>query len=139
MTGHSGRSGVNGELQHISGLSHCTLPLPPIPLPWHFIKRTRDWKVKRTRGKSPPKPNPTPPGSQKSQGRGHRRPLGLLLGGTMNWQPLWLGFLLPMTVTGRALGPAEKEAAVVSPLGKKDPGQERDWGYCFTVSSKPPS
>lgn len=30
----------------------------------------------------------------------------------MNWRPLWLGFLLPMTVTGRALGPAEKEAAV---------------------------
>uniref|UniRef100_A0A671EBB0 Matrix metallopeptidase 19 n=1 Tax=Rhinolophus ferrumequinum TaxID=59479 RepID=A0A671EBB0_RHIFE len=30
----------------------------------------------------------------------------------MNWQPLWLGFLLPMTVSGRALGPAEKEAAV---------------------------
>uniref|UniRef100_G3TJL8 Matrix metalloproteinase-19 n=1 Tax=Loxodonta africana TaxID=9785 RepID=G3TJL8_LOXAF len=30
----------------------------------------------------------------------------------MNWQWLWLGFLLPMTVSGRALGPAEKEAAV---------------------------
>lgn len=30
----------------------------------------------------------------------------------MSWWPLWLGFLLPMTVTGRALGPAEKEAAV---------------------------
>lgn len=30
----------------------------------------------------------------------------------MNWWPLWLGFLLPMTVTGRALGPAEKEAAM---------------------------
>ncbi|XP_062932117.1 matrix metalloproteinase-19 isoform X3 [Cynocephalus volans] len=29
----------------------------------------------------------------------------------MNWQQLWLGFLLPMTVSGRALGPAEKEAA----------------------------
>lgn len=57
----------------------------------------------------------------------------------MNWKPLWLGFLLPMTVTGRALGPAEKEAAVVSSLRKKDPCQERDWGYCSTVSSKPPS
>ncbi|MBZ3891610.1 Matrix metalloproteinase-19 [Sciurus carolinensis] len=30
----------------------------------------------------------------------------------MKWQQLWLGFLLPMTVSGRALGPAEKEAAV---------------------------
>ncbi|XP_006897747.1 PREDICTED: matrix metalloproteinase-19 [Elephantulus edwardii] len=30
----------------------------------------------------------------------------------MDWQQLWLGFLLPMTVSGRALGPAEKEAAV---------------------------
>uniref|UniRef100_G1SN82 Peptidase metallopeptidase domain-containing protein n=1 Tax=Oryctolagus cuniculus TaxID=9986 RepID=G1SN82_RABIT len=29
----------------------------------------------------------------------------------MNWQRLWLGFLLPTTVSGRALGPAE-EAAV---------------------------
>lgn len=25
--------GVNDELQHISGLSHLPLPLPPIPLP----------------------------------------------------------------------------------------------------------
>ncbi|KAM6153949.1 matrix metalloproteinase-19 [Erethizon dorsatum] len=30
----------------------------------------------------------------------------------MNSQQLWLGFLLPMTVSSRALGPAEKEAAV---------------------------
>ncbi|KAG8513701.1 Matrix metalloproteinase-19 [Galemys pyrenaicus] len=30
----------------------------------------------------------------------------------MNWQRLWLGFLLPMTVSGRTLGPAEKEAAM---------------------------
>ncbi|XP_004692508.1 PREDICTED: matrix metalloproteinase-19 [Condylura cristata] len=30
----------------------------------------------------------------------------------MKWQRLWLGFLLPMTVSGRALGPAEKEAAM---------------------------
>uniref|UniRef100_A0A8C0XH97 Matrix metalloproteinase-19 n=1 Tax=Castor canadensis TaxID=51338 RepID=A0A8C0XH97_CASCN len=30
----------------------------------------------------------------------------------MNWQQLWLGFLLPMTISGRALGPAEKKAAV---------------------------
>lgn len=46
----------------------------------------------------------------------------------MNWRPLWLGFLLPMTVTGRALGPAEKEAAVVSPLGRKDLSQGRNQG-----------
>uniref|UniRef100_A0A8C9ALR1 Matrix metallopeptidase 19 n=1 Tax=Prolemur simus TaxID=1328070 RepID=A0A8C9ALR1_PROSS len=30
----------------------------------------------------------------------------------MDWRQLWLGFLLPMTVSRRALGPAEKEAAV---------------------------
>ncbi|KAL4839828.1 hypothetical protein H8958_009925 [Nasalis larvatus] len=30
----------------------------------------------------------------------------------MNWQQLWLGFLLPMTVSGRVLGFAEKEMAV---------------------------
>ncbi|XP_037852904.1 matrix metalloproteinase-19 isoform X3 [Chlorocebus sabaeus] len=30
----------------------------------------------------------------------------------MNWQQLWLGFLLPMTVSGRVLGLAEKEMAV---------------------------
>ncbi|XP_039721549.1 matrix metalloproteinase-19 isoform X3 [Pteropus medius] len=30
----------------------------------------------------------------------------------MNWQLLWLFFLLPMAISGRALGPAEKEAAV---------------------------
>ncbi|XP_030876101.1 matrix metalloproteinase-19 isoform X3 [Leptonychotes weddellii] len=30
----------------------------------------------------------------------------------MNWQWLWLGFLFPMTVSGRALGPAGKETAV---------------------------
>lgn len=30
----------------------------------------------------------------------------------MNWQQLWLGFLLPMTVSGQAPGPGEKEAAV---------------------------
>ncbi|XP_037702177.1 matrix metalloproteinase-19 [Choloepus didactylus] len=30
----------------------------------------------------------------------------------MNWQLLWLGCLLPMTVSRQALGPAEKEAAV---------------------------
>ncbi|XP_069346771.1 matrix metalloproteinase-19 isoform X2 [Eulemur rufifrons] len=29
----------------------------------------------------------------------------------MDWRQLWLGFLLPMTVSRRALGPAEKEAA----------------------------
>lgn len=46
----------------------------------------------------------------------------------MNWRLLWLGFLLPMTVTGRALGPAEKEAAVVSPLGRKDLSQGRNQG-----------
>ena len=42
----------------------------------------------------------------------------------MNWQRLWLGFLLPLTVSCRAVGPGEKEAAVVSLLGKPDPG----WG-----------
>lgn len=36
----------------------------------------------------------------------------------MNWQWLWLGFLLPMTVSSRALGPAGKETAVVSPPGE---------------------
>ncbi|XP_069898578.1 matrix metalloproteinase-19 isoform X2 [Dipodomys merriami] len=30
----------------------------------------------------------------------------------MNWQQLWLGLLLPITVSGRALGPAEEKAAV---------------------------
>ncbi|XP_038934897.1 matrix metalloproteinase-19 isoform X2 [Rattus norvegicus] len=30
----------------------------------------------------------------------------------MDWQQLWLAFLLPVTVSGRALGPAEKEAVV---------------------------
>uniref|UniRef100_A0A8C5L2Q5 Matrix metalloproteinase-19 n=1 Tax=Jaculus jaculus TaxID=51337 RepID=A0A8C5L2Q5_JACJA len=30
----------------------------------------------------------------------------------MQWQQLWLGVLLAMTVSGRALGPAEKEAVV---------------------------
>lgn len=42
----------------------------------------------------------------------------------MDWQQLWLAFLLPVTVSGRALGPAEKEAVVVSPLGK---GGLRAW------------
>ncbi|KAI5220760.1 Matrix Metalloproteinase-19 [Manis pentadactyla] len=45
-------------------------------------------------------------------GQKHRWPLELLPGGTMSWQLLWLGFLLPMVVSARALGPAEKEAAV---------------------------
>lgn len=67
-----------------------------------------------------------PSGSQKFQGRGHSQPLELLCGGTMNWRPLWLGFLLSMTVTGRALGPAEMEAAVVSVLGKRDLSQGRN-------------
>lgn len=44
----------------------------------------------------------------------------------MNWQQLWLGFLLPMTVSGQAPGPGEKEAAVVSPLGKSDPSWGRE-------------
>lgn len=30
----------------------------------------------------------------------------------MDWQQLWLAFLLPMTVSGRALGPTEKEAVL---------------------------
>ncbi|XP_028642442.1 matrix metalloproteinase-19 isoform X1 [Grammomys surdaster] len=30
----------------------------------------------------------------------------------MDWQLLWLAFLLPMTVSGRALGPTEKEAVL---------------------------
>ncbi|XP_054985186.1 matrix metalloproteinase-19 [Sorex araneus] len=30
----------------------------------------------------------------------------------MSWQRLWLGFLVPVTVSGRALGPAEEEAAM---------------------------
>ncbi|XP_012030171.2 matrix metalloproteinase-19 isoform X3 [Ovis aries] len=30
----------------------------------------------------------------------------------MNWQRLWLGFLLPLTVSCRAVGPGEKEAAM---------------------------
>lgn len=30
----------------------------------------------------------------------------------MNWQQLWLGFLFPVTVSGRPLGQAEKEAAM---------------------------
>lgn len=42
----------------------------------------------------------------------------------MDWQQLWLAFLLPMTVSGRALGPTEKEAVLVSPLGK---GGLRAW------------
>nr|XP_008532407.1 PREDICTED: matrix metalloproteinase-19-like [Equus przewalskii] len=29
----------------------------------------------------------------------------------MSWQLLWLGFLLPMTVSGRALGTTGKEAS----------------------------
>lgn len=41
-----------------------------------------------------------------------------LPGWTMNWQWLCLGFLLPATVSGRALGTARKETAVVSPLGE---------------------
>ena len=45
----------------------------------------------------------------------------------MNWQRLWLGFLLPMTVLCWALGPGE-EAAVVSALGRSDPGWGRDGG-----------
>lgn len=81
--------------------------------------------MRRTGGKSPP-PSPAPPGSWTPQGRGHRRPLELLPGGTMSWQLLWLGFLLPMTVSGRALGTTGKEAAVVSPLGKRDTGGGRE-------------
>lgn len=30
----------------------------------------------------------------------------------MKWQQLWLGFLFPMTISGRALGPAEEKAAM---------------------------
>lgn len=84
--------------------------------------------MERTGGKSPPT-KPCSPGSQKSQGRAHRQPLEFLSSGTMNWQGLWLGFLLPMTVSGRALGPAGKEAAVVSSTpphpGKRNPGRDR--------------
>lgn len=50
----------------------------------------------------------------------------------MNWQWLWLGFLLLMTVSGQTLGPSGKEAAVVSSphpsRGKRDQGLGRDRG-----------
>ena len=46
----------------------------------------------------------------------------------MDWQRLWLGFLLPLTVSCRVVGPGEKEAAVVSLLGEPDPGWGRDGG-----------
>lgn len=82
--------------------------------------------MKRTGGKSPP----TQPCSLRFPGFSERRAqtLKLLPGGTMNWQRLWLGFLLPLTVSCRAVGPGEKEAAMVSLLGKPDPGWGRDGG-----------
>lgn len=118
----SGRASVNGELQHISWLSHLPLPLPTIPLSCY--KEDQRLESKKNWRKESLCLALLPPGSQKSQVRGHRQPLELWSGGTMNWQQLWLGFLLPMTVSGRVLGLAEKEMAVVSPPRKRPgPGE----------------
>ena len=58
----------------------------------------------------------------------------------MDWQWLWLGFLFPLTVSGRVVGPGEKEAAVVSLLGEPDPGWGRGGGTApGPTQAAPPS
>lgn len=130
-----GQGRVNGELQHISRLSHLPLPLPPTPLAEILYKgsEAREWRHWRL--------EPTSTLFSKAlrtfTAKGRASLWSSCLVGTMKWQQLWLGFLFPMTISGRALGPAEEKAAMVSAsLGKEGPkGMGREWVHsCIQVS-----